>query len=578
MDGIWISGPLSLFVLCMFWVVRRGGLARPRAAISAPRSAPGRAVIVPNVPLGALALALLSGAATPVAAEVIQRNPQTRAVLLERVLGFVGGTAALLGMNTMTVRAQGERWVLDEGLRPGMDPRNSAFTLRLAHDLAQERMRLDYGLAGGAAGARQVSEVLVGDRGFIQGQDGAAQPVATRAMLSDRWASIRKHQRLLNPLLLLRELAADDSRVTAAGVDFAGGAYRVLHIDAQPAPLRLYVDTQTGQPVKLLTRESDPLRRDVALEVRYDDWRAAGALRYPARVEVFYDGVRVHTENRSVVAVNAALDAGMFSIPAGLSPVFDQALATRGEVHHQYLQSFAAFGFPRDGVQPQVAATELVPGVFLLRGGSHNSLAVAQANGVVIVEAPLDEVRSHAVLDWVEANIPGKPVTHVVMSHHHADHAGGLRSYVAEGASVVMHDAAVPFFRRNVFGASSRLMPDALAQNPQAARNVQILAVADNRPVALPDPVNPVSVASIPNQHALDLVIVNAGGVVFVVDIYSPFPEAAQLPPAAQHLQNRILELGWQPVAIAGGHGESIPYDEFTELLSYYDYDYEEEL
>lgn len=57
------------------------------------------------------------------------------------------------------------------------------------------------------------------------------------------------------------------------------------------------------------------------------------------------------------------------------------------------------------------------------------------------------------------------------------------------------------------------------------------------------------------------------GGVVFVVDLYSPFPGATQLPPGAQLLQQRIVELGWQPVAIAGGHGGSIAYGDFTALL-----------
>lgn len=512
----------------------------------------------------ALALVMSLGVASAALADIKDRNPQAASMLLQRIMNAVGGATALQSMTAMMVQAQGERWILDESFVPGVGGR-STFELQLAHDLTQDRMRLDYDLAGGAAGDRELSEVLVGNVGFIQGQDGAGQPVATRAMLSDRLASIRKHQLLLNPLLLLREVADDPGQITGVAWDFVGGAYRVLYVAAKPAPLRLYLESGSGRPVKLLTSESDPLRRDVPLEVRYADWAtAAGStLQYPARVEVFYDGELIHAETRAL-AVNTPVDAAMFEIPTGISPAFDAALETRGEVHHQYLQSFAAYGFPREGLQPQVSASELVPGVFFLTGGSHNSLAVVQQNGVVIVEAPLDEVRSRAVLDWVEANLPGKPVTHTVMSHHHADHSAGQRTYVAEGATSVMHETVVPFFRE-VFTARSRLMPDALSRNPRAA---QIMGVPGDGSVILPDAVNPVGIYPMSTPHAADLVIVEAGGVVFVVDIYSPFPGATQLPAGARLLQDRIVELGLQPEIIAGGHGGTIPYSEFTNLLS----------
>jgi len=64
-----------------------------------------------------------------------------------------------------------------------------------------------------------------------------------------------------------------------------------------------------------------------------------------------------------------------------LSEVIAAELAARGEAHHQFLQNFAALDFPRDGLQTEVVATELAPGVFHLTGGSHHSLAVEQADG-----------------------------------------------------------------------------------------------------------------------------------------------------------------------------------------------------
>ena len=40
--------------------------------------------------------------------------------------------------------------------------------------------------------------------------------------------------------------------------------------------------------------------------------------------------------------------------------------------------------------------------------------------------------------------VPNKPVKYVLTTHHHFDHVGGLRTYVAEGATVAsVRDALI---------------------------------------------------------------------------------------------------------------------------------------
>jgi hypothetical protein len=89
--------------------------------------------------------------------------------------------------------------------------------------------------------------------------------------------------------------------------------------------------------------ESDTLRRDVPLEVVYSNWQVAGqqGLLFPSEVSVVFDGVRVHQEARTAINVNPALDAALFTFPAGIAPVFNEALAMRGEAFHQYHQNHA---------------------------------------------------------------------------------------------------------------------------------------------------------------------------------------------------------------------------------------------
>ena len=53
---------------------------------------------------------------------------------------------------------------------------------------------------------------------------------------------------------------------------------------------------------------------------------------------------------------------------------------------------------------------------------------------IVVVETPLYDGRSAAVLAEARRLVPGKPIRTVINSHHHFDHSGGLRTAVAEGA------------------------------------------------------------------------------------------------------------------------------------------------
>ena len=91
-----------------------------------------------------------------------------------------------------------------------------------------------------------------------------------------------------------------------------------------------------------------------------------------------------------------------------------------------------------------MAPTKLAEGVYLMGGGSHNSVAIEMQDHVILVESPLYDARATAVLAEVKRLVPGKPIRFVISSHHHFDHAGGLRAAVADGATLLTSDSAVP--------------------------------------------------------------------------------------------------------------------------------------
>ncbi len=66
-----------------------------------------------------------------------------------------------------------------------------------------------------------------------------------------------------------------------------------------------------------------------------------------------------------------------------------------------------------------VASSQLAPGVWLIGGGSHNSVLVEFRDFGAVVEAPQNENRSIAVINDVQRLVPNKPIQYVVNTHHH---------------------------------------------------------------------------------------------------------------------------------------------------------------
>src|SRR5207248_2492017 len=71
-----------------------------------------------------------------------------------------------------------------------------------------------------------------------------------------------------------------------------------------------------------------------------------------------------------------------------------------------------------------IQTTKLAEGVWLIAGGSHNSIAVEFKDFAAIIETPLDDARSNAVIAETKRLIPNKQIKYVVNTHHHWDHAG----------------------------------------------------------------------------------------------------------------------------------------------------------
>ena len=114
----------------------------------------------------------------------------------------------------------------------------------------------------------------------------------------------------------------------------------------------------------------------------------------------------------------------------------------------------------------RVETEQLADGIWLVAGGSHNSVAVEFEDYVAVIEAPLNEERSLAVIEEVMNLIPSKPIRFIVNTHHHWDHLGGLRAYVHEGATVITHEGNRPYYQEVLRARPWLLEPDRFSLYP----------------------------------------------------------------------------------------------------------------
>ena len=210
-----------------------------------------------------------------------------------------------------------------------------------------------------------------------------------------------------------------------------------------------------------------------------------------------------------------------------------------------------------------VAVQPAAPGVWFLAGGSHNSVAVELSDQIVLVESPLYDGRALAVIAAANKLVPGKSVKTVINSHHHFDHAGGLRAAAGEGAQLITSSMAKSYFDR-IFANANSVAPDRLARSGKQAS-----IVPAGEKTVLRDSLRTVEIHEMKGSvHAQGFMMVwlPAEKILIQADAYTP--GAPNSPPPAVpngnqvNLVANVERLGLQPERILPLHSRMVPYSE----------------
>jgi glyoxylase-like metal-dependent hydrolase (beta-lactamase superfamily II) len=214
----------------------------------------------------------------------------------------------------------------------------------------------------------------------------------------------------------------------------------------------------------------------------------------------------------------------------------------------------------------RVDMAPLAPGVWLARGGTHNSLVIEMADHLVVFDPTLFEARSEGVIAAAKTAAPGKPIRHIVLSHFHDDHMGGVRTYAAEGAIVVVHSSAGDYVRA-VLGQRRTLEPDRLEIARRDGRRGQPVVMLVEDTITLTDGTREVELYHVPNDHSSGMLVgyVPHARVLFTADLVSDtFP---LIPPFATRVQEVIQKNGLSVEMIACAHGNVMPHAQLAYVL-----------
>jgi glyoxylase-like metal-dependent hydrolase (beta-lactamase superfamily II) len=311
---------------------------------------------------------------------------------------------------------------------------------------------------------------------------------------------------------------------------FDGRGHQVVsYTNEDGLAISLYVDDRTGLLSKQEFLVTDPFTGDTAVEMVFTGYKQEGGRWVPTGRLDRRGGELMNDLRLSEVVFNAAIDDANFRLPEGLR----QAA-------------------PAPAAQP---VTKYSDSVYTVNAGGYNVLAVGFKDHVFVMETPANDQVSRQAIAEIRKLFPGKPIRYFAVTHHHDDHAGGVRTYIAEGATLLGLPGEKAFFEK-VAAAKFTIDPDSLSLNPQPLR---FEAIRDRKHVLTDGTVTVELIDIGPGGHTDEMLIAYLPNekLVFQGDLLNrpPNNDPATINDSTVHFAGWLEKSGLPIERITGVHG-----------------------
>ncbi len=376
----------------------------------------------------------------------------------------LGGRERILSLRTLRVIGYGE--LIDgHGLSniaagPHAPVRlNNLLEWERTYDLVNGRMRTQFrqrtnftfANAGANLGLNRNNEVVDGPIAFNVSMDGTARRVGDAAVLE------RRLRMLSHPLTAVRAALQGDAAL--GPLQREDGTAVIPVRTAEGDEFALGIDSRTSLPAWVRWLMPQINFGEIEYTVHFSAWEPVDGVQLPMGFMTVQDW-RNQTQERLYIDRNI-LDGPIDDMAAPQTVVDAQP----GE---------GGFGFGGGPATP----VELAAGVWRLGG----STVFEFDDHVVMYEVNGSEARVLERIAQAGQLVPGKPLTHAIVSHHHDDHASGLRAAVSAGLVIVSHYSNEETFRALTERRTTKYH-DALSLNYQTMQFVPVydhLALRDD--------------------------------------------------------------------------------------------------
>jgi hypothetical protein len=369
---------------------------------------------------------------------VYAQTPET--AVIKSAADALGGLDRVRSVKTLIIEGEGANPNVGQNRNPDdplLDWKVTGY--RKTIDFAAGRMRLQQRrqaeFAFSMANDVRQNMVLDGDIAFNVDPAGNAFRAPEPAVRE------RRIEMLDNPVAIVR--AALDSGARLGHLRRDAKAQLLDVTTAKGDEMTLSVDPKTHLPVSMRWLSSSDNLGDIRNETFFEAYENVGGLKLPKRYLTKIDFRNYTTADIRVSRNTVDGDAGTLAAP----------------------ESVASAKPPVPG--PITAnPVAVAKGVWWLQSsGNHSSTLYQFADHLTLFEAPSSAAQARVLIDTARSVAPSKPLTEIIISHHHFDHTGGLRAVIAEGLTIISHHDNEEYFRE-LAARKATLHPDELAKHP----------------------------------------------------------------------------------------------------------------
>lgn len=357
--------------------------------------------------------------------------------ILDKAVAAYGGLANLRSIQNFTLKAVGDTVHRNQSRKTFASDR-TPYQIDLIVDVKGNR--LSQIVQGGYPGGFSYHSGFAVDKADGISFDMIRKVTVARPNMQP--SVFRQRLRYIPQMMVINALDRASRLRSLGKADFLGRPHNVVsYANEDGLEIALYFDGSTNLLTKFETLGTDPFMGDVVTEAIFSGYKNEG--RHPIAIgRVTKIGGEMAEDLRyDTLSLNATLNDVSFKAPQGM-PAMNPA--------------------------PTIAdpVTKLSENVYTVLAGGYNVLFVGFKDFIFVMEAPGGDNVSKQAIEQIKKTLPGQPIRYVAVTHHHDDHAGGIRTYIAEGAALIGLPGEKTFFEK-VAKSVFTIDPDSLTLNPK---------------------------------------------------------------------------------------------------------------